>query len=219
MHETKHEIQPEQWVLVKCGWVGSHDGRKSRVGDIRTPAACVQLCSDDPTCTHSSWGLGEKCLLSGSKFTEREVKNSVLLIMTTPDDLQDECPEDSPYCDDEEEEEICEEQLEESETQLENCEEEKSIYQEQLAECLIEQETLAQQVFDLQSAELSPKVDVPECKGSLCHREESINFMRLTIPPGDMSHGTIFTAQNNQRFRIDCRKGMIPLINMRSGFS
>ncbi|KAJ5327867.1 hypothetical protein N7452_008257 [Penicillium brevicompactum] len=200
MHETKHEIQPEQWVLVKCGWVGSHDGRKSRVGDIRTPTACVQLCSDDPACTHSSWGLGEKCLLSGSKFTEREVKNSVLLIMTTPDDLQDECPEDNPYCDDEEEEEeeLCEEQLEESETQLENCEEEKNIYQEQLAECLIEQETLAQQVFDFQSAELSPKIDVPEC---------------------DMSHGTIFTARNNKRFRIDCRKGMIPLINMRSGFS
>ncbi|CAI7585986.1 unnamed protein product [Penicillium bialowiezense] len=184
-HGTKHELQPGEWVLVKCGWVGSHDGKSSRFVDIPTPAACAQLCSDVIDCTHSSWGVAKKCLLSGSKFTEREVKNSVLLVKTVPDDTEDECPEDNPYCDDEE---ICEEKLEESKTRLEKCEEERWTYQEQLAQCLTDKEALTEELFGAVSPEPTPNIGTPKC---------------------DSSHDTIFTAPNEKRFKIDCRNGIL----------
>lgn len=95
LHETKHEINPGEWVLVKCGWVGSHDGKQSQIPGIATPAACAQLCNNATTCTHSSWGVNRKCLLSGRKFMEREIENSILLVNTIPDEYY-ECPEDNP---------------------------------------------------------------------------------------------------------------------------
>ena len=161
-HETKIEITHGEWALVKCGMVGSHDGKRSQIAGIPSPAACAQLCSEDASCTHSSWGSGGKCLLSGTKFAEREIKNSVLLVKTVPDEPEDECPEDDPYCDDEE---LCEERLEESKNQLEDCVEEKTTCHEQLDRCLAEKQALLQELTSAPSTESGSEIDdLPRCK-------------------------------------------------------
>lgn len=155
LHETKLEITHGEWVIVKCGSVGSHDGKKSQIAGISSPVECAQLCTDDVSCTHSSWGISRKCLLSGTKFAEREISKSVLLVKTLPDDHEDECPEDDPYCDDEEcDEPLCEEQLEESNSQLENCETKKETCHSQLNQCLTEKQVLLEELSGAPSTEL-----------------------------------------------------------------
>lgn len=203
LHDSKHEINPGEWVLVKCHWVGSHDGKQRQNQGVSTPAACAELCHDVAGCTHSSWGVGKKCLLSGTRFAEREVKNSVLLVKTIPDEEeeQDECPEDDPYCDDEE---SCEEQLEESKSQAQECQIEKENYNEQLKQCLTDKKGLLQRSIGTTPG--SGAGGFPKCK-SCCYSNKQELLLRLTLYLGDDSHGTTFTTPNNKDFRIDCKQG------------